>query len=329
MATFSNSSVSSSTYSLNDLNAFYHLPFFDLIDKSSRIHRCHHDPNKVQLSQLLSIKTGGCKEDCKYCPQSVHYKTPITPEKLWDVESITKKAQKAKELGAQRFCLGAAWSGPPKASSQAFQRITIAASQIKDLGLEVCMTLGMLDQDQADALAQSGVDYYNHNLDTSPNYYKKIITTRTYQDRIDTINRVRKSQMKVCCGGIIGMGESITDRLELVLTLHNLDPPPESVPINSYVKVKGTPLKKDPKFNVFDLIKMIAVTRIALPKSIIRLSAGRKSLSKSDQILCFLSGANSIFIGDKLLTTKNSDYQQDYTLFKELGIEHNFSHSID
>ena len=307
-------------YTFDDLKTIYNLPFLDLIHKAAKIHRLYHDPKKIQLSQLLSIKTGGCKEDCKYCPQSAHNKTNIKHERLWNTGDIVKKAKIAKKQGATRFCMGAAWSRPPSVESNAFKSITTAANLVKNLGLEVCMTLGMLNKKQAIALAENGVDYYNHNLDTSREYYKKIVTTRCYDDRINTLNYARENGMKLCCGGIIGMKETVDDRLKLLLELQKFQPAPESVPINSYVKVDGTPLDKDPEDDNWQLIKMIALTRIVLGKSMVRLSAGRKSLSDSEQALCFLAGANSIFVGEKLLTTKNCNERDDYNLLKKLGL---------
>lgn len=303
-----------------EIAEIYHQPFPHLLYHAMKVHRTHHNACAVQLSRLLSIKTGGCREDCAYCPQSAHYPTAVNAERLWDVDSISAAAQKAKQSGAQRFCMGAAWSSPPRQGA-AYESLLAAARKVKDQGLEVCMTLGMLTKKQAQDLAEAGVDYYNHNLDTSPEYYRKIITTRNYEDRINTLKHVRSARMKVCCGGIIGMGESLEDRMGLLEQLSRLDPHPESVPINRFVKVAGTPLGADDSFSPLDMVRMIATTRIVLPRSVIRLSAGRSSLSAEAQTLCFLAGAGSIFTGERLLTTSNTKPDEDQMLMEHLGLQ--------
>lgn len=306
--------------SRQDIFALHELPFPELIFQAITTHRSHHDPQSIQLSRLLSIKTGGCRENCKYCPQSAHHhKVKLKAERLWDVDAIVRSASEARNSGAQRFCMGAAWSSPPH-SGPAYESLLTAAREVKNLGLEVCMTLGMLSPQQAEDLSDAGVDYYNHNLDTSPEYYKKIITTRTYQDRLDTLKCVREAGMKVCCGGIIGMGETLEDRIGLLHELSALDPHPESVPINQFVKIPGTPLQPDSELTSIELIKMIATTRMVLPTSVIRLSAGRSGLSAEAQALCYLVGAGSIFIGEKLLTTGNPTPDQDEKLLATLGL---------
>ena len=310
----------------SEISKIYHLPLPELLYRAMSTHRRYHDPCHMQLSELLSIKTGGCKEDCQYCPQSAHHRTPVQPKRLWNVKQVVARARRAQQAGAQRFCMGAAWSSPPK-QGPAYESLLACAREVKKLGLEVCMTLGMIDAQQAQDLKEAGVDYYNHNLDTSPSYYKKIITTRTYEDRLRTLQNVRNSGMKVCCGGIIAMGESLQDRFALLEQLCALKPHPESVPINQYVKVPGTPLKADPDFEPLDWVRMIATTRMALPKSVIRLSAGRSSLSREAQTLCFLAGAGSIFVGDVLLTTPNSKPSEDLHLLKTLGIHTSASSS--
>lgn len=295
----------------------FELPFNDLLFQAMKVHREHHDPNAVQLSTLLSIKTGACPEDCAYCPQSARYKTGLKTEKLMPLDLIVRAAQQAKDNGASRFCMGAAWRSPKKKD---IEQVSEAIKAVKALGLETCATLGMLNEEQADALQESGLDYYNHNLDTSPEFYGDIITTRTYQDRLDTLENVRRAGMKVCCGGIVGMGEDLNDRAGLLLTLANLDPQPESVPINNLVKVAGTPMAENEDIDSFDFIRTIAVARILMPKSFVRLSAGREEMNDQMQSLCFLAGANSIFYGDKLLTTNNAASQRDRELFGRLGL---------
>lgn len=268
-------------------------PFMDLLFQAQQVHRQYHDPNQVQVSTLLSIKTGACPEDCKYCPQSAHYRTDVERERLMEVEQVLTAAQKAKESGATRFCMGAAWKNP---KSRDMPYLLDMIKGVKSLGLETCMTLGMLTPEQANILADAGLDYYNHNLDTSPEYYGNIITTRTYQDRLDTLDHVRQAGMKICSGGIIGMGESHRDRAGLLVELANLPVHPESVPINMLVKVKGTPLEQEEDVEPFDFIRMIAVARIMMPQSAVRLSAGREQMNEQMQAMCFMAGANSIFL---------------------------------
>ncbi|HIF9222827.1 TPA: biotin synthase BioB [Photobacterium damselae] len=292
-------------------------PFMDLLFQAQQVHRQYHDPNQVQVSTLLSIKTGACPEDCKYCPQSAHYRTDVERERLMEVEQVLTAAQKAKESGATRFCMGAAWKNP---KSRDMPYLLDMIKGVKSLGLETCMTLGMLTPEQANILADAGLDYYNHNLDTSPEYYGNIITTRTYQDRLDTLEHVRQAGMKICSGGIIGMGESHRDRAGLLVELANLPVHPESVPINMLVKVKGTPLEQEEDVEPFDFIRMIAVARIMMPQSAVRLSAGREQMNEQMQAMCFMAGANSIFYGCKLLTTPNPKEDKDMVLFEKLGI---------
>jgi biotin synthase len=292
-------------------------PLLDLVFQAQQVHRQHFQPNQVQLSTLLSIKTGACPEDCAYCPQSAHYDTGLEKEKLLPREEILEAAQRARAAGATRFCMGAAWRSP---SDRDLPEVLATVSAVKALGLETCATLGMLKPHQAEALAAAGLDYYNHNLDTSEDYYQQIITTRTFQDRLDTLEAVRHAGMKVCCGGIVGMGESASDRVGLLLALANLPTPPESVPINQLVPVPGTPLEDAEPLDEFDFVRMIAAARILMPSSHVRLSAGRQGMSDSLQALCFLAGANSIFYGDELLTTANPACERDIRLFERLGI---------
>lgn len=294
------------------------LPFLDLIYKAQTIHRKNFPHNEVQISSLLSIKTGACPEDCKYCPQSAHYSTDVEKERLLAYEFIINKAKLAKINGATRFCMGAAWRNP-KDKDMPF--ITEVVKGVKALGLETCMTLGMLTDKQTQMLAEAGLDYYNHNLDTSPEFYDKIITTRTYEDRLNTINLLRKYNIKICCGGILGMGESKRDQASFLRQLAIMNPHPESVPINMLVKVKGTPLEKAPDLDSFDFIRVVATARIIMPDSVIRLSAGREKMSEETQALAFMAGASSIFYGTKLLTTPNSQESRDDQLLKKLGIK--------
>ncbi len=305
------------TWTREQVVELFELPFNDLLFRAINVHREHHDPNAVQLSTLLSIKTGACPEDCAYCPQSARYKTGLKKEKLMPLEQIVDAAKRAKENGASRFCMGAAWRSPKDSD---IEEVSAAVRAVKELGLETCATLGMLKEEHADALKDSGLDYYNHNLDTSPEFYGDIISTRTYQDRLDTLERVRGAGMKVCCGGIVGMGEDLNDRAGLLVTLANLDPQPESVPINNLVKVAGTPLESTEDLDPFDFVRTIAVARVLMPKSYVRLSAGREVMSDELQALCFLAGANSIFYGDKLLTTGNAAADADRELFDRLGL---------
>jgi len=293
------------------------LPFPDLIFRAQNVHRLHFDPCQVQISTLLSIKTGGCPEDCAYCPQSARYHTGVEAQKLMQVDTVLREAQAAKSAGASRFCMGAAWREP---KDRDLDKVCEMVAAVKALRLETCATLGMLTRAQADRLKAAGLDYYNHNLDTSPQYYGAIITTRTYQDRLDTLAHVRDAGIHVCCGGIIGMGEDIGDRAGLIMTLANLPVHPESVPINMLVRVEGTPLGQADAIDPIEFVRTIAVARVALPKSVVRLSAGREDMSEAVQALCFLAGANSIFYGPKLLTTPNPERDRDRRLLKKLGL---------
>ncbi len=302
---------------LDEVNALFALPFNDLLFKAQSVHRANFDPNYVQVSTLLSIKTGACPEDCKYCPQSARYDTGLEKERLLEVEKVIERAKEAKQAGSTRFCMGAAWRNPKERD---MPYVLQMVKEVKKLGLETCMTLGMLTRDQAIALKQAGLDYYNHNLDTSPEFYGDIITTRTYQDRLDTLQNVRDAGMHVCSGGIVGMGENASDRSGLLMQLANLERHPESVPINMLVKVKGTPLDSVEDLDPFEFVRTIAVARIMMPKSYVRLSAGREAMNEQMQALCFMAGANSIFYGCKLLTTSNPETHEDVVLFKKLGI---------
>ncbi|MFA0085898.1 biotin synthase BioB [Vibrio sp. 10N.261.51.F12] len=304
-------------WTLTEVSALMDKPFMDLLFDAQTLHRQHQQTNHVQVSTLLSIKTGACPEDCKYCPQSARYRTDVEAERLMEVDRVLDAAQKAKAAGSTRFCMGAAWKNPKERD---MPLLTDMIKGVKDMGLETCMTLGMLTPDQADHLADAGLDYYNHNLDTSPEFYGNIITTRTYQDRLDTLGHVRDAGMKICSGGIIGMGESASDRAGLLMELANLPVQPESVPINMLVKVKGTPLEEVDDVEPFDFIRLIAIARIMMPKSAVRLSAGREDMNEQMQALCFMAGANSIFYGCKLLTTPNPDEDTDLQLFQKLGI---------
>ena len=304
-------------WQLDEVQALYALPFNDLLFKAQTIHRENFDPNEVQVSSLLSIKTGSCSEDCGYCPQSARHDSDLTPEALMPVDDVIKSAQMAKDQGASRFCMGAAWRSP---KDKDIERVVEMVQGVKALGMETCVTLGMLSDKQTKALKDGGLDYYNHNLDTSEDYYSEVITTRTYQDRLDTLERVRDSGINVCCGGIVGMGESDVDRAKLLIELANLPKHPESVPVNMLVKVEGTPLDKTDALDPLIFIRTIAVARILMPKSRVRLSAGRKEMSDEMQALCFFAGANSIFYGDKLLTTDNPMSNHDLALFNRLGI---------
>ena len=297
--------------------ALFTMPFMDLLLKAQKIHRETFAANEVQMSQLLSIKTGGCAEDCGYCNQSAHFETGLKAEKLIDKDTVLEAAKKAKAGGAGRFCMGAAWREPKDRDMDA---LCDMVSDVKALGLETCMTLGMLSTEQADRLSSSGLDYYNHNIDTSPEDYGRVISTRTFEDRLHTLNLVRESGMKVCCGGIVGMGEQAEDRIGLLLALANLDPAPESVPINALVPVAGTPLGDSDPVHPIEFARIIAVARIMMPKSYVRLSAGRETMSDEAQALCFMAGANSIFVGETLLTTDNPSETEDRALFARLGI---------
>lgn len=307
------------TRTIERIAQIYHQPLPDLLFEAQRIHREHHDPHAVQLCTLCSIKTGACPEDCAYCSQSVHNPTDLTPRPLMDLEQVVTQARAAKASGATRFCMGAAWrevkDGPQ------FERVLDMVRQVAALDMEVCCTLGMLSLEQAQRLKQAGLTAYNHNLDTSPDYYGKIITTRTYQDRLETIRVVSEAGISVCCGGILGMGESVQDRLELLEVLSGLDPAPESIPINCLVPVAGTPLQDAPPVEPIELVRMVATTRILFPRAMVRLSAGRLQMRDELQALCFIAGANSIFTGPVLLTTPNPDSSEDNRLLQRLGMQ--------
>lgn len=305
-------------WTLQEIQEIYSAPFVDLLFQAQLVHRRHHTPNQVQGSVLLNIKSGGCPEDCAYCPQSAHYKTGVARTELVSVEAALAAARAARDQGATRFCMGAAWRDVPRGPQ--FDRVLEMVRGVRALGMEACCTLGMLERDQADALAEAGLTAYNHNLDTSPEFYGQIITTRTYEDRLSTLGHVRAAGITVCCGGIIGMGESHDARLRLLQQLAALDPHPESVPINMLVAVEGTPLASRPAEDPLDLVRLIATARIVMPRSYVRLSAGRLSLSDEAQALCFLAGANSVFLGDRLLTTPNPTADVDRTLFEKLGL---------
>ena len=300
-----------------EVRALFELPMNDLLFQAQTVHRQHFNPNEVQVSTLLSIKTGSCPEDCKYCPQSAHYNTGLEKQRLMEVEAVLNKAKQAKESGSTRFCMGAAWKHP---TDRDMPYVIEMIKGVKAMGLETCMTLGMLKESQAGQLAEAGLDYYNHNLDTSPEFYDKIITTRTYEDRLNTLQHVRDSGMKICSGGILGMGETAKDRYGLLMQLANLPQQPESVPINMLVKVQGTPLENVDDLDPMEFIRTIAVARIMMPKSHVRLSAGREQMSDELQAMAFFAGANSIFYGECLLTTPNPETHRDLQLFKRLGI---------
>ena len=305
-------------WTVAEVEAIYSAPLPDLIFRAQTVHRAYHRPDEVQGCALLSIKTGGCPEDCAYCPQSAHFKTGIEREGLLSVEATLAAAGNAKAQGATRFCMGAAWRDVPK--GEQFDRVLDMVRGVRELGMEACCTLGMLTEEQAAALADAGLTAYNHNLDTSAEFYGEIISTRTYQDRLTTLDRVRRSGVTVCCGGIIGMGESRRERYRLLRELSTLDPHPESVPVNMLVRVEGTPLASQRAVDPLELVRMIAAARILMPASMVRLSAGRLSLSDEAQALCFLAGANSIFMGDRLLTTPNPEADADRQLFDKLGM---------
>jgi len=301
-----------------EVQQLFDLPFNDLLFQAQWMHRQHFNPNEVQVSTLCSIKTGACPEDCAYCPQSARYDTGLEREKLMAVEKVIEEAKAAKASGATRFCMGAAWRSP---KAKDMQYVKSMVEGVKSMGMETCMTLGMLSVEQAIELKDAGLDYYNHNLDTSPEYYKCIVSTRTYEDRLSTLDNVRSAGMKVCCGGILGMGETENDRIGLLLQLANLNDHPESVPINMLVKVAGTPLAEQEDLDPFDFIRSVAVARIMMPKSHVRLSAGREDMNDQMQAMAFIAGANSIFYGEKLLTTPNPKANKDMQLFQRLGIK--------
>jgi len=304
-------------WQLREIIEFFELPFADLIFSAATIHRQNHNPNIVQISTLLSIKTGSCPEDCKYCPQSAHYNTDLKKEPFMEIAKVVESAQQAKEAGATRFCMGAAWRN---LNDRDLEKVCEMIKEVKDLGMETCVTLGMINAEQSNRLKVAGLDYYNHNIDTSPDYYKEIISTRSFEDRLNTLENVRSAGINVCCGGIIGMGESRIDRAEMLKTLANLPQHPQSVPINMLVRVKGTPLENVEGVDDFEFVRTIAVARILMPKSAVRLSAGRSEMSDQTQALCLLAGANSIFYGEKLLTTQNPQGEKDLELFNKLGI---------
>ena len=304
-------------HDLADITALFALPFNDLIYRAQTVHRRHFDPNAVQLSTLLSIKTGGCSEDCGYCSQSARFSTDVESQPLLTLAQVTTAARAAQERGSTRFCMGAAWRGPKEKD---LAQVTEMIRAVKALGMETCATLGLLREGQAEQLAQAGLDYYNHNLDTSRAHYDNVIHTHSYDDRLNTLNKVRTAGMKVCCGGIMGMGESRQDRAQFIAELAALDPPPESVPINLLVHIPGTPLSDKPALDPIEFVRTVAVARISMPASFVRLSAGRAPMPDHLQALCFLAGANSIFYGDKLLTTPNPESDADLKLFEKLGI---------
>jgi biotin synthase len=304
-------------WSREEILALFELPFNDLLFRAQSVHREHFDPNTVQVSTLLSIKTGACPEDCAYCPQSAKYDTGLEKERLLPLEKVVEAARAARAKGATRFCMGAAWRNPTDKNLETVEAMVRA---VKDLGMETCVTLGMLKAEQAQRLKEAGLDYYNHNLDTSPEFYGAIISTRTYEERLDTLKHVREAGLNVCAGGIVGMGESRRDRAGLLQQLANMPKHPESVPINNLVQVEGTPLHGTAKLDPFEFVRTIAVARILMPKSYVRLSAGRTEMSDELQALCFFAGANSIFFGGKLLTTDNPDEDHDAILFKRLGL---------
>jgi biotin synthase len=309
--------ATSGLQTVHDIEALFALPFADLMFQAQTVHRAHFDPNKIQRSTLVSIKTGGCSEDCGYCPQSARHDAGVDKQPMMKLDAVRAAASAAKEAGASRFCMGAAWRGP---KPRDLESVVEMVREVKALGLETCATLGMLKDGQAEQLKEAGLDYYNHNLDTAPEFYGEIISTRDYQDRLDTLARVRQAGLSVCCGGIVGMGESRIQRAGLIAQLAALDPQPESVPINLLVRVEGTPLADTEALEPLEFVRTIAVARIALPKSLVRLSAGRQQMSDVMQALCFLAGANSIFYGDKLLTTGNPEWERDQHLFDALGL---------
>ncbi len=304
-------------WSVAQVEALLQLPFADLIYRAQQVHREHFDANAVQLSALLSIKTGGCPEDCGYCPQAARYDTSVKSQELMGIGEVLEAARVAKAAGATRFCMGAAWRGPKQRD---LEPVLEMVREVKAMGLETCATLGMLKDGQAEQLKAAGLDYYNHNLDTAPEFYDQVITTRDYQDRLDTLKRIRDADLSVCCGGIVGMGEGVSQRAGLISQLANLDPYPESVPINMLVQVEGTPLAGSEEIDPLDFVRTIAAARITMPSARVRLSAGRQQMSEAVQALCFLAGANSMFYGDRLLTTNNPEVERDRALLEKLGM---------
>jgi biotin synthase len=309
--------AASARWTVKEVQALFELPFFELMHQAQIVHREHFDPTLIEFATLLSVKTGGCAEDCGYCPQSAKHDTGVEASKLMKPAQVLQAAQRAKDAGATRFCMGAAWRGP---KDRDIEKVAELVSTVKALGLETCATLGMLEDGHAQTLRDAGLDYYNHNLDSASDFYGRIVTTRDYQDRLDTLGRVRTAGIKVCCGGIVGMGESRLQRAGLIAQLANLDPYPESVPINHLVRVAGTPLADQAPLDPFEFVRTIAVARITMPRARVRLSAGRQQMGDAVQALCFLAGANSIFYGDKLLTTGNPDTQADLDLLQRLGL---------
>ncbi|WP_077928273.1 biotin synthase BioB [Wohlfahrtiimonas populi] len=309
--------MSKKVWTIEDAESLFHKPLFELLFEAQKVHRENFDPTKIQVSRLLSIKTGKCSEDCKYCSQSVRYDTGLDAEKLMEVQKVIEAAKKAKKDGASRFCMGAAWRNPKDRDMPYIQKMI---EEVKGLGMETCMTLGSLTSEQAKTLAETGLDYYNHNVDTSPEFYGEIVTTHSYQNRLDTLDHVRESGMKICSGGIIGLGETERDRASMLAQLANMLTPPESVPINRLIPIKGTPLGDNKPVDDFDFVRTIAVARIMMPKSMVRLSAGRENMSSELQALCFMAGANSIFYGAKLLTSPNADQDDDNALFERLNL---------
>lgn len=307
-----------SGWTMADVSKIYQQPFNDLIYEAHSVHKQNHPANSLQVAQLLSIKTGACPEDCGYCSQSGHYKTHVEKEKLMSVEQVVSQAREAKEGGATRFCMGAAWRCPP---DKAFPQLIEIIESVKALGLETCMTLGMLNGEQAVRLKEAGLDFYNHNIDTSESYYEKVVTTRKFSDRLDTINHVREAGIGVCCGGILGLGETTDDRIEFLMILANMETPPQSIPINRLIPVEGTPLGNAPEVEGLELVRTIATARILMPKSVLRLSAGRTKMSDELQALCYFVGASSVWRGDKLLTEANPQLEKDKILFAKLGLE--------
>ncbi|WP_213774073.1 biotin synthase BioB [Bradyrhizobium sp. dw_78] len=305
-------------WSATEAAALYRMPLNDLLFKAQTVHRENFDPNRVQLSRLLSIKTGGCPEDCAYCSQSVHHESGLSASKLMEVERVIREARKARDAGATRYCMGAAWRNPKPRDMEA---VVAMVKGVKALGMETCMTLGMLDREQSGQLAEAGLDYYNHNIDTSERYYSEIITTRHFADRLETLENVRAAGMKVCCGGIVGMGEEGIDRIEMLVTLANLPEHPESVPINMLIPIAGTPLADAAPIDPIDFVRTVALARIMMPESMVRLSAGRSAMTDEMQAMCFFAGANSIFVGDTLLTAGNPENDKDMALFQRLGLQ--------